>query len=52
LKEGKYTKIVIDNERKEREKEKKRKRLEEKKTGDISLLDFTRQLVVLTVKKH
>jgi hypothetical protein len=52
MKEEKYTKIVIDNQRKEREKEKKRKRLEEKKTGDISLLEFTRQVVVLTVKKH
>jgi hypothetical protein len=52
MEESSYEKIVINRERKEREKEKKRRRLEEKKTGDIPLLEFTRQVVVLTVKKH
>jgi hypothetical protein len=52
MKVDKYTKIFIDNERKEREKEKKRRRQEEKKTAEIPLLEFTRQVVVLTVKKH
>jgi hypothetical protein len=36
----------------EREKERKKKRFEEKKLEDISLLEFTRQVVEITVKKH
>jgi hypothetical protein len=38
--------------KKDREKDRKRRRSEEKMTSEIPLLDFLRQVVLLTVKKH
>lgn len=47
-----YSKTEINSMRKVREKEKKQRRAEERKTGDIPLLEFTRQVVEVTFKKH
>jgi hypothetical protein len=41
-----------DSEKKERESARKRRRTEERKLEEISLLEFTRQVVVVTIKKH
>jgi hypothetical protein len=42
----------MDDERREQSRARKRRRTDEKKLEEISLLDFTRQVVELTVKKH
>jgi hypothetical protein len=43
---------TISQRRKEREKEKKRRRDDQKKRENISLLEFTRQVVEMTFRKH
>jgi hypothetical protein len=50
--EGDYTKVTIDRRRKEREKQSKQRRAEEKKAEKIPLLEFTRQVVEMTIQKH
>jgi hypothetical protein len=45
-------KPTIDQEKKERERVKKRNWTEQKKKEDIPLLEFTRQVVDLTVQNH
>jgi hypothetical protein len=50
--ENKYPKSIVDKQRKEREVENKRRRGEEKKLAEIPLLNFIREVVMLTVKKH
>lgn len=47
-----FLKATIDQNRRERQRERRKKRAEEKKVHDIPLLDFTRQVVDLTMKKH
>jgi hypothetical protein len=49
---GQYMKTQQDKMKKDREKDRQRRRMEEKKTSEIPLLDFMRQVVLLTVKKH
>jgi hypothetical protein len=48
----KATKASIDKEKKDREQSRKKWRSEEKKKEEISLLEFTRQVVELTIQKH
>ena len=47
-----YTKVEITAMKKERQKEFKKRRNEEKKYTEIPLLEFTRQVVEITVSKH
>jgi hypothetical protein len=47
-----HSRAEVDKDKKGREKEKKRRRTEEKKTSEIPLLEFTRQVVEVTFKKH
>jgi hypothetical protein len=45
-------KPAMDSERKDHDRERKRRRTNERKVEEISLLDFTRQVVEMMVKKH
>lgn len=47
-----HTRSEVEKDKKEREKEKRRRRTEERKNTDISLLEFTRQVVEMTFKQH
>jgi hypothetical protein len=44
--------VLDDSEKRDRESARKRRRTEERKLEEISLLEFTRQVVVVTIKKH
>ncbi len=52
MQDSSFLKSSIDKKRKEREQEKKRWRSGEKKKEDIPLLEFTRQVVDMTILKH
>lgn len=45
-------KPAMDKERMERDREKKRRRTAERKMEEISLLNFTRQVVEMTIQRH
>jgi hypothetical protein len=49
---GQYTRTQQDKIKMDKEKDRKRRSTGEKKTSEIVLLDFMRQVVLLTVKKH
>jgi hypothetical protein len=44
--------VMDDSEKRDRESARKRRRMEERKLAEIPLLKFTRQVVVVTIKKH